>query len=611
MAAHNYMYCMVRKMFKSLQWKIVIMFLLLVLSVLIIAGTVLITKVGEFYFQRFSNDMEVVFTDQQITSQLTSAASSDNSLKKISEIIVTYSDAGRLGINQNRNYYILDAKTAGYQDGSDPQTGDLLEKTPNIIAAMNGEIGNSINTQSKFMDYAYPVIANGSVRYVIYIKDNKDEVAGIIESIFLIILQAIGWGVFISLILGYFLSKNITKPIITLTKRAEKLASFEEPESYTSAKKSDDEIGILADTFSFMSKELFKTLEQIEGEKTKMETILVNLTDGVIAFDLNGKIIHINPAAKRMLSIFNPDIVEFNQLFNDIGVKINLGDIVYLGKNKTFERSINLNYQIIKAFFAAFMSDKDKETEKIGGVVVALQDITKQQKLDNSRREFVANVSHELRTPLTTVKSYTETLLDTTKEDGMEKHFLEVINSEVDRMTRIVKDLLTLSRLDHSKETLKKDEIDLRVLIDGVVEKLSFSAKERKQSLVHSFTTNIPPYIGDRDKIEQVLINIVSNAIKYTPDGGNIDVFAGKIYNEIYIKVKDNGIGIPKSDIKRIFERFYRVDKARTRKAGGTGLGLAIAKEIIEAHGGKISIQSDTGKGCEVMITLPITNKKK
>ncbi len=597
-------------MFKSLQWKIVIMFVLLVLAVLIIAGTVLVTQVGEFYSERFVRDIDLVFADSMFAGDLAVAAVGDNAPGRIDNIIDLYSDAGRLGINQNRNYYILDAKTAGYLEGSDPQTGDLFEKTPNIIKAMSGEVGNEINNQNSFMDYAYPVIVGSEAKYIIYIKDDRSEVAGIVENIFLIILQAIGWGIFISLILGYFLSKNITKPIVTLTRRAEKMAQFEEPESYVSVKKSDDEIGILSDTFMFMSRELFKTLEQIEGERTKMEAILVNLNDGVIAFDLNGKIIHINPTAQRMLSVFRPDIVEFNPFFCDIGANVNMGDIIYLQKNKTFERDVEFNGQILKMFFAAFMSDKDKETEKIGGVVVAIQDVTRQQKLDNARREFVANVSHELRTPLTTVKSYTETLLDSADGNDMQSHFLEVINSEVDRMTRIVKDLLTLSRLDHSKEALKKDKIDLRRLIEGVAEKLMLSAKEHGHKLSYAFTTDIPEYVGDRDKIEQVIINLVSNSIKYTPDGGNIEVFAGKVYNEIYIKVKDNGIGIPKSDLGRIFERFYRVDKARTRKAGGTGLGLAIAKEMVEAHGGKISIQSEVGEGSEVMITLPIRKNK-
>ena len=586
------------------------MFVLLVLSVMIIAGTVLITQVGEFYSRRFCNDITRVFSEEQVISDLVSAAQSDAPENRITGVLDKYRDSGRLGINENRNYYVLDAKTAQYLEGTDPETGDLLEKTPNIIKAMQGEIGSDVNNQISIMDFAYPVIVNSQVKYVVYIRDNKDEVAGIIENIFFIILQALAWGVLISLVLGYFLSKNITGPILSLTKRAERLAQFEEPESLGSVKKSNDEIGILSDTFTFMSRELFQTLEQIESEKTKMETILVNLTDGVIAFGVDGKIIHINPAARRMLSIFNPDLVEFNQLFTDIGANIHIGDIVYLEKRRTFERIITLNGQVLRAFFAAFLYEREKESEKIGGVVVALQDITEQQKLDDSRREFVANVSHELRTPLTTVKSYTETLLESSKEeDTMERRFLTVINSEVDRMTRIVKDLLTLSRLDHGKEQLKYEDVDVRLLVRDVVEKLSITAKSQEQILRYSFTTDLPIYHGDRDKMEQVLINLVSNSIKYTPDGGRIEVFAGKIYNEIYIKVKDNGIGIPKEDIGRIFERFYRVDKARTRQAGGTGLGLAIAKEIVEAHGGRITIQSEVGKGSEVMITLPIRQK--
>lgn len=587
------------------------MFVLLVVSVMIIAGTVLITQVGEFYSERFSNSMTLVFGEEDITSEIKAAAQSENPVAAIGGILDFYASARRIELNENRVYYILDGKTAAVLDGIGLLTDETLEKTPNVITAMSGEVGNEVNSQMNIMDFAYPVIVDSEVAYVIYIVDNKEEVAGIIESIFYIILQALAWGVVISLILGYFLSKNITGPIVALTKRAEKLAQFEEPESFTGVKKSNDEIGILSDTFTFMSRELFHTLEQIEGEKTKMETILVNLTDGVIAFGVDGKIIHINPAARRMLSIFNPDLVEFNQFFTDIGANIHLGDIVYLERNRTYERIITLNGQVLRAFFAAFLYERDKETEKIGGVVVALQDITEQQKLDDSRREFVANVSHELRTPLTTVKSYTETLLESSsKEDNMERRFLTVINSEVDRMTRIVKDLLTLSRLDHGKDSIKREEIDIRALVRGVAEKLSLTAKEHNHTLRYSFTTDLPIYRGDRDKIEQVLINLVSNALKYTPDGGRIEIFAGKIYNEIYVKVKDNGIGIPKEDIGRIFERFYRVDKARTRQAGGTGLGLAIAKEIVEAHGGRITIQSEVGKGSEVMFTLPIRRKQ-
>ncbi len=596
-------------MFKSLQWRIVLMFVLLVLSVMIIAGTFLLTRVGEFYSHRFSYDMALIFTDEQITDELTVAAGQATPEYRLKQIIDAYSGAGRLGINQSRNYYILDGTTGEYLNGSEEVDSATLEKTSNLISAMNGRIGNAVTLRNSFMDYAFPVRGLDGHSYVIYIKDDKNEVQSIIQSIFWIILQALGWGIVISLIFGFFLSRNITKPIVSLTRRAERLAVGEPSDTGASAKKAEDEIGILSDTFAFMSRELLHTLNQIESEKTKMETILVNLTDGVIAFGLDGKIIHINPAAKRMLSICNARTVEFDLLFSDIGAKIYLGDILYLEQNKPFERVITLNGQVIRAYFAAFRAESEKAAEKVGGVVVALQDITTQQKLDDSRREFVANVSHELRTPLTTIKSYTETLMDTLPDasgDNMTGHFLSVINSETDRMARIVKDLLTLSHLDHGKNVLKQNEIDMAKLLSGVTEKLSLDAKAHKHTLLFSPTTTLPLYHGDRDRLEQVIINIVSNAIKYTPDGGRIEIFAGRVYNGLYIKVKDNGIGIPKPDLERIFERFYRVDKARTRQAGGTGLGLAIAKEIVEAHGGKIVITSKPGNGSEVIITLPI-----
>lgn len=595
-------------MFKKLQWKIVAMFVLIVLSVMMIAGTFLLTRVSDFYHNQFSFNMQAVFEDEWLMDQLSLLAGEPSGGYQISEIVNAYTGTYRLGISSNRHYFILNGKTGEFIDGSDTQTGGMIEKTPNIIAAMSGKVGSTQNPQAQYMDYAVPVFYNNEPAYIVYVKDNKSELTDILNSLFWIIIQVLSWGVVISLAFGVFLSATITRPIVSLTRRAERLAAGELSEA-APIKKVSDEIGILSNTFSFMSKELYKTIEQVEEEKTKMEAILVNLADGVIAFNLDGHIIHINPAAKEMLSIYNPENVDFNTFFEDISANINLGDIVYLEPGKTFERTIVLNGRFLKAYFATFKSaGRDFQgDEKPAGVVVALQDITEREKLDIGRREFVANVSHELRTPLTTIKSYTETLLDSNyKQDSMEKHFLEVINSEADRMTRIVKDLLTLSKLDHGRQEIVKRNVDLKKLIEGVVEKLAFEAKSRGQTLTFAATTNIPQYKGDKDKLEQVLINLVTNALKYTQDGGVIELYAGKVYNEIYIKVKDNGIGIPAADQKRIFERFYRVDKARTRAAGGTGLGLAIAKEIIVAHGGKITLNSKSEKGTEVIITLPL-----
>ncbi len=583
------------------------MFVLLVLSVIIITGTIAVSSLGGFYAQRFVDDMDAVFADSMVEKDLSDAASGSDAPARIAEIIEAYADAGRLGITQNRNYHIFSSKNGAYLDGSTDSGEDAVLKTENLLAAMNGTVGKKVNVHSTLMDYAYPIRHGDTVKYVVYITDNKDEATDVMQSIIAVVFQSLLWGVVISLILGFFISRTITKPIVDLTQRAEKLAAGENPGEImnTYNKKADDEIGILADTFSYMSEELYKTIHEMDGEKTKLAAILENLTDGVIAFDTDGKILHINPVAAAMLSIAEPSLVDFDTLMEDIGINVKLGDIMYLRKSQMVEHTIHLHNQVIKAFFAVFTQTVEKTTKKIGGIVVALQDITKLQRLDDARREFVANVSHELRTPITTIKTYAETMIDSKDPDDMDTHFLSTINAEADRMTRIIKDLLMLSQLDHNKDALKKTRIDMRELIENVVEKMSMSAKKQGHTLTFVATTELPSIMANRDQIERVLTNIISNAIKYTQDAGIIEVFAGHLYNEIYIKVKDNGIGIPKKDIDRIFERFYRVDKARTRAAGGTGLGLAIAKEIIESHGGKIQITSEPGNGTEVMITMP------
>lgn len=592
-------------MFKSIQWKLVVMFVLLVISVMIVVGTVLMYNVDSFYHRSFVEKVGNVLSDK--TGGLmpdvnkimmnSSNESQQTLVEKLNQLLHSYE--GMLGINYpSRNYYILDGNTGTVLEG--PASESYVYKSSNVISALNGKPGNARSTEGQYMDYAVPIINNGKVAYIIYISDNKEELKSVQGMISMIVLQAILFGFLISLILGYLFSNTITKPIASLTFKAEKMAAgdFE----HRIEVKSEDEIGKLTNTFNFMAKELKHTLEEIAREKNKVETILLYMTDGVMAFDLSGKAIHINPAAKRMMGIDRIEEVDFDRFFKAIAADITLGDLIYLDHWKNVEREIDINDIHIKAYFAAFKIEKDKS----GGVIVVLQDVTEQQKLEASRREFVANVSHELRTPITTIKSYTETLLDGALEDKeTATHFLTVVNNESDRMTRLVKDLLLLSKLEHTETAWMKTTFSLKQLIEEVVEKLSFEAKSFGHSLTFALTTEIPDIYADKDRIEQVIINIISNAIKYTPSGGRISVFAGCIYNEVYIKIVDNGVGIPKEDVPRIFERFYRVDKARSRELGGTGLGLAIAQEIIQAHHGSISIESEQGKGTEVIIKLP------
>lgn len=583
-------------MFKSIQTKIVSIFLLTILSVVVVIGTFLTTNIVKFYNDEFSVMMEQVFTPGLISELEKSAATSG--ADGVWDIVSSY--MGPLGIDTYRFYCILDAQTGDVMKSSDPGKSSGLEKSDNIITAMTGKTGNITNTERSYMDYAVPINADGAASYIVYVKDTKNEINSITENVLFILIEALLLSAVIALILSFFFSRTITKPIRNLTRSAEHIASGEFDTAVSSD--SNDEIGILSKTFSYMSSALRDTIEEVNSEKNKVEAILNNMTDGILAFNLSGELIHINPEAKKMIGRQYYDDISFDTFFKEIDADISIGSLIYLRDDTSSERQAAIGGKVIRFSFAPFNTEN-----KIGGILVVMHDITSQQKLENSRREFVANVSHELRTPLTTVKSYAETLMDMPVDKQMQNRFLETIANEADRMTRIVKDLLTLSRLDEGQyEVRPYERLELSEFVSGIVERMYFSAKEKHQTL-RFFPPEAAAYImSDRDKLEQVIINIISNAIKYTPDGGSIEVYSGTLYHDAFIKVRDNGIGIPKENLPRIFERFYRVDKARSRETGGTGLGLAIAKQIMNQLGGNITISSESGKGTEVVVSVPI-----
>ena len=582
-------------MFRSIQYKLVIIFSLLVLSVITVIGSFLLVNIISFYNSEFTVMMEQVFTDEFVES-LGETADSDDGLSKISETVRSY--IGPLGIDTYRFYCVLDAKNASVLATSDIAKSSGLTKTDNIIIAMTGKRGNITNSRNSYMDYAVPVSgADGGAKYIIYIKDTKEELQSITRSMSLIILQALLIASVITIIIGYLLSRTITTPISSLTKRAERVASGDFDTMPLS--KSNDEIGRLTNTFQYMSSTLHEKIEEVNSEKTKVETILENMTDGILAFGLGGSLMHINPEAEKMLGSAS-EYTSFDELFGSLDADISFGDLLYIRQDTPVERQLEIGKRVIRFNFVTFYME-----EKAGGILVVMHDITKQEKLELARREFVANVSHELRTPLTTVKSYAETLMGMAEQEIQTK-FLNVIVSETDRMTRIVKDLLVLSRLDEQQdEPEKNDKIDLKEFVGDIVDRMHLNAEKKNQTLTYTAVNDTPIIVSNRDKLEQVVINIISNAVKYTSGGGKIEVFTGRVYNDLYIKVTDNGIGIPKENLSRIFERFYRVDKARSRDTGGTGLGLAIAKQIMDSLGGRISISSVYGKGTEVIISIP------
>lgn len=583
-------------MFKSIQYKIVAVFILLVLSIAISMGVLMTTNTVSFYHREFSSMMENTFTESFINELLRTAAG-ENAAENLNRTIVSY--IGPLGIDSYRFYCVLDGSDASVLYTSDAEKSKSLDMSDNIITALNGGRGNSVNSERAYMDYALPVGADGA-RYIIYVRDTKDELNSILKNIVTVILRSVLIALFITIVLGFLLGRTISSPIITLTKRAEKIAGGDFESIPVSV--ADDEIGRLSNTFRYMSATLSDTIDEVKTEKNKIEAILQNMTDGILAFNLSGELIHINPEAQKLLGLSYIGGVSFDSLFNEIGVDIKIGNLLYIKQDEPIEKIATLSSKYIRFTFAAVMKDNNAD-----GILVVMHDITAQEKLELSRREFVANVSHELRTPLTTVKSYAETLMDTAFDDrGVQMRFLSVIAQEADRMTRIVRDLLTLSRLDEKRpERQSAEAIDLKSFLGGIVERMSVSAKKKEQTITYRQMNSVGEFYSNRDKLEQVIINIISNAIKYTPSGGRIEVFSGKLYSDIYIKVTDNGIGIPKENLPRIFERFYRVDKARSRDTGGTGLGLAIAKQIMDEMGGDIKITSEVDKGTEVTITVP------
>lgn len=415
-----------------------------------------------------------------------------------------------------------------------------------------------------------------------------------------LIYGALGVFIIITFMFGVFISKLIISPISKLIKSAELVTKNTNSEvKYLEQGKEKNELDKLADTFIEMNNELRENLNEATRQKKQMETILLHMTDGIIAFNIDGKIIHINPAARTFLNL--KDEQNFEEIFNKFNVDINLEKIIYLENWTSSEKKIQLDDRTINLFFAPFKNENDRPA----GVIVVIQDITEHVKLDSMRKEFVADVSHELKTPITSIMGYADTLLENEIDEETANRFLERISSEAQRMSKLVSDLLTLSRYDTSKVKIEKTEFDLGELVKYTFEGLDIEMKKKNHTAECFVTANVPLVYADKSGIERVVLNILTNAIKYTKENGNIKVYVGFVYNDAYIKIIDNGIGIPKDDLDKIFERFYRVDKARTREMGGTGLGLSIAKEILDQNNGRIDIKSEPGKGTEVVIRVP------
>ncbi|MBM7572545.1 cell wall metabolism sensor histidine kinase WalK [Aquibacillus albus] len=451
-----------------------------------------------------------------------------------------------------------------------------------------------------------PLFNDEEVLGAVYLEASMEEVYTQLQSINQIFLNGTILAIIVSALLGVLVARTITKPITEMRKQAMIMSTgdFSQKVNVYGA----DEIGQLASTFNDMNDKLKQAHLTTEGERRKLSSVLSNMSDGVIATDQNGIITLMNESAAALIGkpfedLRGQQLMEVLQLDDKAD---DLSEIQEAG-SMIIDFSDDEQFFLIKANFSVVQD----ENEKVTGYITVISDVTEEEKVERERREFVSNVSHELRTPLTTMRSYLEALTDGAWENKeIAPRFLDVTQNETDRMIRLVNDLLQLSKLDHKEHTIYKERVNIIPFFHHILDRFEMNKSENIVIDRHMPQENVFLWL-DKDKINQVIDNIVSNAIKYSPEGGTIKFRVVKEKQRLLVSISDQGMGIAREKLEKIFERFYRADKARSRELGGTGLGLAIAKEIIETHHGQIWAESKEGKGTTILFTLPLIKKKR
>ncbi len=604
-------------MIKSLQSKMILVMFFFILLVILFSAIFSIIKMEQVYYRGFVEEMLNTISSFGINVDNVREEYTNNPKElsrrleeaNIEKIISNFNIYFSLN-NNTRNGVVLDEKFNQIFPGTD---NEKFRKELEI--AKENELANReyvLINSNELNDYCFVFYLRDfetkELKNVIIITQDKTYINSQMREATIFYIASMVVISVITVIISALLASNVTKPIEFIRKKAQLIAAGDDINEITleENQKSEYEVIRLVESFNLMIGQIKSNLSEISNEKNKLEAILLHLSDGVLAFNTSGELIHANPAAKRLLNI--GDETKFEDICNKLQIDVNMEKTMYLDDWTSTETRVNVGNMIVNIFFASFRNEQDN----LGGLVAVVHDVTKQTKLDDMRKEFVANVSHELKTPLTSIKTYTETILDDemTMDEEEKKRFLNVILSESNRMSRLVSDLLQLTKFDYNKVSWNKIYFDLPELTKQVCEKHKIQADNKNQIVDCYVTSTVPMCYADRDGIEQVITNILSNAIKYTPENGSIKVYVGCVHDDAYIKVIDNGIGIPEDDLSRVFERFYRVDKARSREMGGTGLGLPIAKEVIEANGGSIDMKSEVGKGTEVIIKVPVKEEE-
>ncbi len=587
-------------MFNSLQWKVIIIYSLLLLFTLQLIGVYLVQDLEKYYLESYKENLEN-------QAKLLSTFISPRPLEERSAEDIAYLVKELRGLWE-MDIIVLDsnARVVGSSGRQDIIGSRLIreEVTSALSSTTSGAIRIDPSTGERRYYLAVPLISGGSTVGLIYLNGSLNSVDGTLNQIKLTLITGSGIALAIGFCLGLILTRTITGPILEVTRKAHKMAQgdFSLPIQVVST----DEIGQLSRSFNYLSSRLDQNLKEISAEKGKVEAIINHMNDGVIALDSRGSIIHINPAARKIISAWPENQLELGDSGLDMLERLAGSQVVGTLNRQEEPTNFEIVWERPARVFQFQLVPYQREKGHAGGTLVVIHDITKERELIRLQQEFVADVSHELRTPLTTIKSYVEALLDgATGDQELGHRFLKVLEKETDRMVRLVKDLLVLSLLDSRQVELHKTRVNLPDLIREAVDYIQ-QRQEDFPEILFNFCKQPPPVEVDRGRIMQVATNIISNAVHYTSPKGKIRIGVLLQPSSLKVVVADNGTGIPDQDLPRIFERFYRVEKDRSRGYGGTGLGLSIARKIIEAHGGGIGVNSALGEGTTVWFTLPL-----
>lgn len=591
--------------FKSIYFKFVLIYVLLILVAMQIIGVYFAQGLEQQLLENFKSSIQerVTILSYSLEKEITETRKVED--PTLIEDIKTTLEGYSSGDITEIRVMDQDSKIIGT---SDPEKQDIIgsRSTEKLVDRANNqgtpqtEIRIDSQTGKRILLWSEPILSDGQIIGNLYLNTKIENVYSQLKQINTIMAKGTIISLAVTAFLGILLAQTITRPISDMRKQA--LAMSRGNFSRKVKVYGYDEIGQLAITFNSLTKKLQDAQATTDAEKRKLSSVLTNMTDGVLTTDRRGRVILINDTALSMLKVSRE-----TSLSKPITEVLGLEDTFTFDQLLSEKESIILNYSNEKKllYLRANFSVIQRETGFINGLIVVLHDITEQEKIDEERREFVANVSHELRTPLTTMRSYLEALADGAMEDKeLAPRFLNIAQTETERMIRLVNDLLQLSKLDNTDYKLSTTWVDFGRYFHRIIDRFEMS-KSRNVTFKRLIPSEPIGVEIDEDKITQVLDNIISNALKYSPEGGQVTFKLQVIGQFVEISIRDEGMGIPKENVAKIFERFYRVDKARSRKMGGTGLGLAIAKEMIEAHKGHIWASSEEGKGTTIFFTLP------